>query len=101
MLKDSVTIKVRASFDRNGQDVPAVTGTSFTGRVVDKHRRVQRSDGEWAESERYVWVDGDVPDLQVEDQLELPSGYNPRTPPIQAIRRISTRRGAHHMEIYL
>jgi hypothetical protein len=95
------TIQRRLFVSRNAWgDAPVYSGVwSYAGRIVDKRTKVINSKGEEVVSERMIYLDT-TDNIGSDDQIILPSGYDPQSPDIITIKRFPDEFGDHHVQVY-
>ena len=75
------------------------SGQDLQARVTNKVQRIIGRDGQEVVSNTEIWVA--YTGLMVpEDLITLPAGFEPQTPTIIRVNRISDEDGFHHTKLY-
>lgn len=71
------------------------TPVAYPARVAGATRRVMRTDGSEVDASQIVYLATNA-EITPQDQITLPEGYTPRTPPILSVNRYPDETGVVH-----
>lgn len=92
---DTATWKALSTRDEFGAPTFGA-GTSYSGRLVRRHKMVRDAAGEEVLSTAHFWFQG-APAIDPDDEVTLSDGT---TPPIVAIERVPDEDGACYTKVY-
>lgn len=95
----TVTVAPKTGRDAYGQPTYGAA-VSYAARIVAKHQLVRGPDGLDVVSTHKVLLMSTA-NVTPQDQITMPSGFDPTTPPILAVERIPDDRGVHHTTILI
>ena len=97
-FKQTVTIARFAGNDPDG--APQFhTPVTLKARIAGATRRMLTDSGEVVTADQAIYLPTDI-EITDKDQITLPEGFEPRTPPILGVKRYPDETGAiHHITI--
>lgn len=96
LFASTITHSAFASRDEYGM-VTYGSPATYNARIINKPKTVSGKDEQEIVSNTQVWIEGN-PNIDTDDQIELPDGSTPR---ILTVERISDESGWHHTKVYL
>lgn len=98
LMPHSITVKPWSSQDKYGKPTFG-TAKTYTGRVVNKVKKVLDINGEERVSNTIVYLNT-TDRIDVRDEMTLPAGFVPQVPRIIRVDRFPDENGLHHTVIF-
>lgn len=96
---DTVSIKAAGPLGKSGKATHPGAAVDYAAKIEGRTITVTSPTGETLTSTVQIYIFG-TPEIDLDDELTMPSRFDPQVPKIMAVRYPTDEDGVHHTVIY-